>query len=131
MHLFNTLYGGIECPACQQKVVSGVGFKLGQVAHHTYKIGDELRWGGENCRPSANLIDKDADVIKTVGYYNCDNIRCQTWQDCYPQVQIALITVERNVIKAVECFEGPEADQVSQAKQKFPILEPAHLAGVQ
>lgn len=110
-------------------MVSGVGFKLGQVAHHAYKIGDQLRWDGENCRPSVSF--DPATTIKTIGYYNCDNIRCETWQDCYPQVQMALISINENVIVAVEHFEGEEAEKVSQSKQKFPILEPPHLVGVQ
>jgi hypothetical protein len=115
----NTLYSELHCPACQGKVVSGVGFRLGAIAAKQYQVGDELSWDGAPTRPATR---PKAKVVKTVGYFNCDNIRCSTWQDCFPTVQLALITVEGNRIKEVSIYEGPASDN------GFDIIEPKGLS---
>jgi len=116
---FNTLEGGLVCPHCKADIISGVGFRLGNIASLRYKIGDSLSWDGDYCRPKSR---PSAKTIKTVGYYNCDNIKCKSWQDCFPDVQLGLITVEDNVIAKVEPYTGPEPET------EFPIIEPAELA---
>lgn len=116
---FNTLEDGIACPKCNADIISGVGFRLGKVASLRYKVGDSLSWDGDSCRPSTKPASKE---IKTLGYYNCDNMKCPSWQDCYPDVQLAVITVVDNIIKSVEPYTGPEPIK------EFPILEPAELA---
>lgn len=115
---FNTIDGGIVCPFCDSDIMSGVGFKLGHLANLRYKVGDELKWEGGNCRPASC---PDANVIKTIGYFNCDNIKCSSWQDCYPNVQLALITIENNTIAGVEPYRG------ELPSREFAILEPAEL----
>jgi len=116
---FNTLLGGLDCPHCKAEIISGVGFRLGTIASLRYKVGDSLSWEGDYCRPPSR---PQAKTIKTVGYYNCDNIHCKTWQDCYPDVQLALLTVQNNIITSVEPYKGPEPEK------DFPIVEPAELA---
>ncbi len=115
---FNTLEDGLNCPFCNAVIISGVGFRLGSIASLRYKVGDSLSWDSDYCRPKEK---PQANVIKTLGYYNCDNIKCKTWQDCYPDVHLAIITVENNVISNVEPYKGPEP------KSEFPILEPEEL----
>ena len=73
---------------------------------------------GDRCRP---VQRPQARVIKTIGYFNCDYIKCDSWQDCYPEVQLALITVEDDVITAVEHYKG------EAPKEEFAILEPVDL----
>jgi hypothetical protein len=115
---FNTLDGGLKCPLCQSEILSGVGFRFGRIANLRYKIGDSLCWDGEDCRPGKR---PQASLIKTVGYFNCDNVFCATWQDCYPAIQIATITIRDNVIERVEPYAGPTLTT------DFPILEPREL----
>lgn len=116
---FNTLEGGLVCPQCKADIISGVGFRLGTIASLRYKVGDSLSWEGDYCRPQSRPQEKE---IKTLGYYNCDNVHCKSWQDCYPEVQLAVITVENNIITKVEPYSGPEPTR------DFPILEPEALA---
>ncbi|MGH9550040.1 MAG: hypothetical protein ACRD3W_11725, partial [Terriglobales bacterium] len=104
---FNTVYSELLCPHCRQKVLSGVGFRWGTLGNLRYKPGDLISW---TCAPTRPAHQPDARVVKTVGYFNCDNIKCATWQDCYPQVQRALITIEDNVIADVSVFEGEASD---------------------
>ena len=80
----------MPCPFCQEKLSSGIGFRVGAIASKTYKLGDKLDWKGKDCRPEKR---PKGGNISTVGYFNCDNIRCSTWSDCYPEVQQAIITI--------------------------------------
>jgi hypothetical protein len=100
-------------------VTSGVGFKVGAIENHNYKIGDKLKWDGSKCRPAARPSD---GKIKSIGYFNCDNVRCSSWQDCYPQVQQALVTVENDIITEVSVFH----ERIDG--QNFDIIEPKGLS---
>jgi hypothetical protein len=99
----NTLYADVHCPFCNEKVTSGVGFKVGALTNKSYRIGDKLNWKGAPVRPEKPPAKGD---ITSIGYFNCDNIRCSTWQDCYPQVQQAFILVKNNVLVAVELADS-------------------------
>jgi hypothetical protein len=116
---FNTVYSDLECPFCKEKVQSGVGFRWGTIANIKYRTGDRVDWSRGPTRPS---VKPDATVVKTVGYFNCDNIRCSTWQDCYPAVQRALVTIEDDQIKDVSAFDGEATDD------GFDIIEPKDLS---
>jgi hypothetical protein len=116
---FNTLHGDFSCPFCNEKVVTGVGFRYGAIANELYRIGDEIGWQGAATRPATK---PNAKVVKTVGYFNCDNIRCSTWQDCFPRVQRALITIENNRLKSVAVYDGDATDH------GFDIVEPEGLS---
>ncbi|MBC7999688.1 MAG: hypothetical protein IAF58_17175 [Leptolyngbya sp.] len=113
---FNTVYADLECPFCKEKVSSGVGFRLGVLENRNYKLGETLNTGGENVRPSAFPQDGN---LKSVGYFNCDNVKCSSWTDCFPEVQHALITVKNHVIENVEVYKGPLSGE------QFEIIEPA------
>ena len=99
---FNTLYADVHCPFCNEKVTSGVGFKVGALLNKSYNIGDKLVWKGTPSRPEKRPAHGD---ITSIGYFNCDNIKCSTWQDCYPQVQQALVVVKKDVLVAVESVD--------------------------
>lgn len=116
----NTLDGGLICPHCKNQIVSGVGFRLGKIANLRYKLGDELAWDDDerNCRPAKRPRVK---TLKTIGYFNCDRIQCASWNDCYPDVQLAVITVEENVLTGVEPYSGPDIEE------KYAIVEPKSL----
>jgi hypothetical protein len=94
----NTLYADVTCPFCHEKVSSGVGFKVGALCNKSYKLGEKVDWTGSVLRPEKKPAKGN---IVSIGYFNCDNVRCSSWQDCYPEVQQALIKIEKNVIVAV------------------------------
>lgn len=98
---FNTIDCDIKCPHCNQKIESGIGFRFGFLNQDIYKIGDQISWEGNDLRPEMRPAQS---VIKTLGHFNCDNLECSTWQDCFPDVQTALITIENNHIKEVSIY---------------------------
>jgi hypothetical protein len=95
----NTLYADAHCPFCHERISSGIGFQVGTLDAKAYRIGDKLNWKGQPSRPEKKPERGD---ITSIGYFNCDNVRCSTWQDCYPQVQQAFVKVKNNIIVAVE-----------------------------
>lgn len=115
---FNTINGGLTCPFCKEKIISGVGFRFGKIDNRQYEIGDEIDWSGSPTRPDQK---PDATSVKTIGYFNCDNVKCKSWQDCYPEVQTAQVSIENNKIKSIEIYTGPDLDR------EYKIVEPAEL----
>lgn len=99
-----------------------MGFRVGALKRKSYKTGDRLEWlsaeekdrGALECRPPERPSEGN---IKTVGYFNCDNPKCASWQDCFPSVQMALITIAADRIESVEPYDPPA--QVDQ----FAIIE--------
>jgi len=115
----NTLYHDLSCPHCGQHVQSGIGFRLGSVRRLNYRLGEKLVWDGPNCRPAVRPPER---MLKTIGYFNCDNPGCESWQDCYPEVQEAVITVVEDVITEVSAIVyKPE-------ELTFAILEPEGMS---
>jgi hypothetical protein len=111
----NTLYCDILCPHCGKNVTSGIGFRAGAVNRQSYKIGERLNWQGENLRPAQRPVGGN---LKTVGYFECDNLKCTTWQDCYPEIQEALIVVKDDIISEAKPFIHKPNELV------FDIIEP-------
>lgn len=111
---FNTLYADIVCPFCNEKVTSGVGFCVGAIERKAYKPGEKLSWDGQIKRPDERPAGGN---IKTIGYFECENIHCSSWDDCYPEVQTALITVKDDVIVKAEVYKGPLSGK------QFEIIE--------
>lgn len=116
---FNTVYADLKCPVCQEKIISGVGFRIGALNNAKYRLGEKVSWDGPICRPRQK---PRAKAIKTIGYFNCDNTRCGTWQDCYPEVQQALVTIEDDVIADVQSYKG------ELSTKDFDIIEPQGLS---
>lgn len=111
----NTLYFEIKCPHCGKGVSSGIGFRAGSLQQLSYKLGEKIKWEGAHCRPAER---PDGGNLKTVGYFECDNLACETWQDCYPEVQEALITIQGDIISEVKPFIHRPNELV------FDIIEP-------
>lgn len=114
----NTLYCDLKCPQCGTVVRSGVGFKVGCVNGASYHLGGRLNWNGTNCRPAER---PDGGHIKTIGYFNCDNLRCDTWRDCFPDVQEVLLTIKGDVLEEVCVITHKPAEQ------SFDIIEPTEV----
>lgn len=112
---FNTLYHALKCPYCGSAVDSGIGFRAGALKQASYRMGDKLSWEGDNCRPEEK---PEGGNFKTIGYYNCDNLNCMSWHDCFPEVQEALITFTDDVIVEVTAIQHPAREQ------GFDILPP-------
>jgi len=101
MSRFNTLHCDLVCPHCQEKIVSAIGFQVGSLENHQYKLGDTLNWKKEPRRPAKRPAGGN---IVTLGHFNCDNPRCSTWQDCYPDIQTVKITIKQDKIIDVAIF---------------------------
>ncbi len=112
----NTLYYELECQFCGQVVRSGIGFRAGAINRRNYKLGEKLSWEGGSCRPAQRPAGGN---LKTIGYFNCDNPRCQTWKDCFPDVQEALITIRNDVLDEVKVL------RYKPTEHTFDIIEPA------
>lgn len=110
----NTLYCDITCPKCGKPVTSGIGFRVGAVNQASYKLGEKLKWEGSQVRPSAR---PEKGNMKTIGYFECDNLKCSTWADCYPEVQEALIVIKEDVLAEAKPFE------YKPNKIEFDIIE--------
>lgn len=91
-----------------------MGFRVGALMGKAYKLGDTILWSGGPCRPESAPAGGN---IVSVGYFNCDNIRCSSWKDCFPDVQHALIVIKNNVVESVS------ADFNDDSGEQFRILE--------
>ncbi len=114
----NTVYFELQCPTCGSVVRSGIGFRAGQIKQHNYHVGEKVLWEGPVCRPWPR---PPGGNLKTIGYFNCDNPRCDTWQDCFPEVQEALVTIVNDEIKDVE------VTTYKPGQLTFDIIEPEGL----
>lgn len=104
----NTLISDLKCPKCKTPVTSGVGFRAGLVNSLSYKIGDKLEWQGKPCWPEER---PSGGNFKTIGYFDCENLNCPTWQDCFPEIQEVLISVHSDYITKIENFEYKPGEQ--------------------
>lgn len=112
--LFNTLQSDLICPHCQKKIISGIGFKVGSLKKTNYKVGDILDWQSEPRRPEKRPKQGN---ITTLGHFNCDNTKCPSWQDCYPDIQTAKIIIEKDrIIDITICTDA-------LAQEQFAILQ--------
>jgi hypothetical protein len=111
----NTLTCEIKCPKCQKTIKPQIGFRAGTIRQRTYKMGDKLDWEGPGTVPEAR---PSGGNLKTIGYFECDNLHCSTWQDCYPEVQEALIVIESDIISHVKATTHRPNEIL------FDILEP-------
>jgi hypothetical protein len=102
--LFNTLHCDLLCPFCQENIVSGIGFKVGSLNKILYKLGDTINWDQQPTRPAKRPAHGN---IISLGHFNCDNTKCPTWQDCYPDIQTAKITIKKDKIVDVAVYTDP------------------------
>lgn len=61
-------------------------------------MGDKIDWSGKKTWPEER---PEGGNFKTIGYFECENLRCPTWNDCFPQVQEVLITVKNDIISEI------------------------------
>jgi hypothetical protein len=111
----NTLYAEIKCPRCGKTVKSGIGFRAGTVKHFSYQLGEKIQWQDAPTWPAER---PDGGNLKTIGYFECDNLECDTWQDCYPEVQEALIVIKADIISDAKPYTHKPNELV------FDIIEP-------
>ncbi len=111
---FNTIHCDLHCPLCNAKILTGIGFRIGSLENKQYKIGDKINWSKQPTRPEKRPAN--GNVI-TLGHFNCDNPRCSSWQDCYPNIQNAKITIKEDKIVDIAIYTGVD-------QEDFAILEP-------
>ena len=99
--LFNTLQHNLSCPFCQEKIVTAIGFKIGSLNKKVYKLGDKIDWKKSPRRPEQRPAKGN---IITLGYFNCDNTKCKSWQDCFPDIQTVKIVIEKDKIIDVSIY---------------------------
>ena len=58
MSAFNTVTVEQVCPRCQNRIQVRVQFKYGDTWQNEYRLGDRLRWGGNDI--GNELVSKDA-----------------------------------------------------------------------
>ena len=57
MSSFNVLIANIKCPNCENTYEGRVQFKYGDTWQLEYRIGDKLKWGGNEIgKPSAKKV---------------------------------------------------------------------------
>ncbi len=54
MSAFNTVEGPVTCPKCGVAHDFEVQFKFGETWQHRYRVGDVLRWGGNDVGERGN-----------------------------------------------------------------------------
>ena len=74
MGAFNVVKGTSSCPNCGQVVVFDVQFKYGDTWQYVYRLGDTLRWGGNDIgEPGFSRV-----LVEGVGgpcsHYGVDNL---------------------------------------------------------
>ncbi len=92
----NHLQNDFKCPHCGTLITAGIGFRAGVVKDLTYKLGEKIDWSGKRIWPEERPAGGN---FKTIGYFECENIRCETWNDCYPDVQEVVIEIENDIIR--------------------------------
>lgn len=111
----NQLDVEMACPKCGHAVTTGIGFRAGVVKGLKYKPGDKITWEGKPTWPAERPANGD---FKTIGYFECENLRCSTWSDCFPEVQEILINIKNDVITDyASVFYKPD-------KVDFEVLSP-------
>lgn len=115
----NSLTCELKCKQCDQTIKPLVGFRAGTIRQRTYKVGDKLDWDGPHTVPAER---PPGGNLKTIGYFECDNLHCPTWQDCYPEVQEALIVIESDIISHARATEHRPNEIL------FDIIEPKDIA---
>lgn len=111
----NHLLSDFKCPQCGAAITCGIGFRAGTVKGLDYKLGDKIEWAVKRNWPDER---PEGGNFKTIGYFECENLRCQTWNDCFPQVQEVVITIKNDVISDVKTvFFQPD-------KIEFTVFSP-------
>jgi hypothetical protein len=95
----NHLQGDFKCPRCGATISCGIGFRAGTVNGADYRLGDRIGWSGKNTWPAQR---PEGGNLKTIGYFECENLQCETWKDCFPDVQEVLITILSDVISNIK-----------------------------
>jgi hypothetical protein len=68
---FNTVGSVSTCPQCLEEVPINVQFKYGSVWQHHYRIGDILRWGGNDRGQRGEVsvvVDAVAEACPNCGF---------------------------------------------------------------
>jgi len=96
MGLFNTLLDHTEaCPFCGCVQVWNVQFKYANCWQYEYRIGDTLKWGGNESGINTN----GKVVIEGIAENDCLN--------CHAEEVYAEIFVEENKLKSVRLLSSP------------------------
>jgi hypothetical protein len=113
MSVFNTVVEAVPetCPACRAAILRSVQFHFGDCWHFEYRIGDEIRWGGnDEGEPGLGLV-----VVEGYGD-QCPN--CGDW-DGAAQHEPYEVWIRRDRIESVRPYSG----RFASTHQKYVIVE--------
>jgi predicted RNA-binding Zn-ribbon protein involved in translation (DUF1610 family) len=108
MGVFNTLVVRRKCPACGHDVEFRYQFVYGETWQHEYRLGDALRWGGNDYgNPEAKRVAARAEPE---GCPNCGHEDDEPFE----------MQIDSNVIKAIY----PQSGQITfPTETGYVILE--------
>jgi hypothetical protein len=109
MAAYNTLRAVAPCPNCGVSIEVEIQFRYGNVWQQEYKIGDVLRWGGNDVGvPGQNLVRVEGIAGP------CPH--CGTSDLEYD------IVIEKDVIRAVEPVAG---ERTHSSAVGYTVISPA------
>jgi hypothetical protein len=109
MSAFNVVTVTTACPGCQSPVPVRIQFKYGNTWQYEYKVGNRLKWGGNDIgKPGYRRVVVDGVAEK------CPNCGYNDERNFY-------VFVEHDVIKAVE--PASNRYDFAQARQTYIVLE--------
>jgi hypothetical protein len=108
MGAFNEVSVATKCPTCSQPVQVRVQFKYGDTWQHQYRLGEALKWGGNDVGEPGHrrvVVDGAAERCPKCGHEDDWNF---------------YVLLERDVIASVEPATGVHAFPTDQP---FIVLE--------
>lgn len=94
MGAFNTVRTRADCPRCCIATDVTVQFKYGDIYQHHYRVGDTLRWGGND----KGVPGTTCAVVNGIAETACFNCGYDDWY--------FYVFVERDIITSVISADG-------------------------
>jgi hypothetical protein len=108
MAAFNVLHATVPCPNCGTTVDLELQFRYGDTWQHLYKVGDRVRWGGNDVGTPGRrrvLVEAIGGPCPRCGSDNLD----------------FTIVIENDVIQSVE---PAQAEPLRTADERYLVVDP-------
>jgi len=107
MGAFNEVYAELTCPRCGKSSFMVIQFKFGDTWQHEYRVGEKLKWGGNDVGSPDQRCVLVAGLAGPCPFCDADGLECD-------------VVVEFDVIAAVTASSGTT---VREAKEGFVVVE--------